>query len=139
MFHNRRVNLRNTNVTTLRMMLVRKYKEIQGKQEEHHPQRMCRGPKDYSQRTLQRTHRGLTEESQSYHRDSTKDSQRTHRRSASPLGTSRLRGCIMKANVNHKLEGDEEPGVFGRAQSLRFTLFWPWSFTFVPHVPRFKT
>ena len=27
----------------------------------------------------------------------------------------------MKANVNYNLEGDEEPGVFGRAQNLRFT------------------
>ena len=31
--------------------------------------------------------------------------------SASPLGTSRLRGGVMKANVNYNLKGDEEPGV----------------------------
>ena len=41
--------------------------------------------------------------------------------SARPLGTSRLRACIMKANVNYNLEGDEEAGVFGKAQNLRLT------------------
>ena len=30
----------------------------------------------------------------------------------------------MKAKVNYNLEGDEEPGVLGRAQNLYFTLFW---------------
>ena len=28
----------------------------------------------------------------------------------------------MKASVNYNLEGDEEPGVFGRAQNLKFTI-----------------
>ena len=32
-------------------------------------------------------------------------------KSASPLGTSRLRGWVMKANVNYNLQGDEEPGI----------------------------
>ena len=30
----------------------------------------------------------------------------------------------MKANVNYNLEGDEEPGVFGRAKKVRFTISW---------------
>ena len=28
----------------------------------------------------------------------------------------------MKANVNYNLEGDEEPGVFGKAQNPKFTI-----------------
>ena len=30
----------------------------------------------------------------------------------------------MEANVNSHLQGDEEPGVLGRAPNPRFTLFW---------------
>ena len=55
------------------------------------------------------------------------------------MGTSRLRGCIVKANVNYNLEGDEEPGVFGRAQNLRFTLFWAWCQIPGLHLPCSKT
>ena len=39
--------------------------------------------------------------------------------SAGPLGTTRLRGGIMRANVNYNVEADEEAGVLGQISHLQ--------------------
>ena len=45
----------------------------------------------------------------------------------------------MKATVNYNLEGDEEPGVSGRAQNVKFTISWACSQIPGLQLPCFKT
>ena len=45
----------------------------------------------------------------------------------------------MKANVNLNFQGDEEPGLLGRAQNVRFNFFWAGPLNYAGSLPCAKT